>query len=206
MRYQGRVTNWNDERGFGFITLLGGGPTVFVHIKAFKQRGQRPVGNERVTYEIILDKQKRSQAVNVSFIEKKMPVPESPAVRLNATGLATPILFFAAISYGILTGKLHPLVPVAYIILSCIAYMTYAFDKAVAMQRRWRTTESTLLAIGLLGGWPGAMIAQSMFRHKTKKLPFIVAFWFTAAANCFVLGWFVSPYGVRLLSILGGQE
>ena len=66
MRYQGRITDWRDDKGFGFITPNGGGPKVFVHIKSFAKRGPRPVGNELVTYELTFDKQSRPQDIPVA--------------------------------------------------------------------------------------------------------------------------------------------
>src|SRR5690348_9779601 len=50
-RYQGTITSWKDEQGFGFIAPNGGGPAVFVHIKAFARRGVRPTEHAIVTYE-----------------------------------------------------------------------------------------------------------------------------------------------------------
>jgi cold shock CspA family protein len=58
MRFQGRVTDWKDDRGFGFITPNGGGPKVFVHISAFGRGQQRPSGSELVTYELVQDEKK----------------------------------------------------------------------------------------------------------------------------------------------------
>lgn len=52
MRYQGKITNWKDDKGFGFITPNGGENQVFVHIKSFANRQRRPVGDEIVTYEL----------------------------------------------------------------------------------------------------------------------------------------------------------
>lgn len=41
MRYQGKITDWKDDKGFGFVTPNGGGPRVFVHIKSFSSRQRR---------------------------------------------------------------------------------------------------------------------------------------------------------------------
>jgi cold shock CspA family protein len=67
MRYQGKITEWRDDRGFGFITPSGGGRPVFAHISAFKNGQKRPIGNEFVTYELINDPKKGFRAQNVVF-------------------------------------------------------------------------------------------------------------------------------------------
>ena len=69
MRYKGRITDWKDDRGFGFITPSLGGAKVFVHIKSFSNRQRRPVGNELVTYEMTTDGKSRSQGVKVAFVD-----------------------------------------------------------------------------------------------------------------------------------------
>lgn len=66
---------------------------------------------------------------------------------------------------------------------SALAFVLYAADKAAAVHGRDRISESTLLAIGLVGGWPGAVIAQQAFRHKTSKRSFRVRFWASVAVN-----------------------
>lgn len=55
MEHQGRLTQWNDARGFGFITPLSGGPRVFVHISAFQQRHRRPRLHDQLTHVIGVD-------------------------------------------------------------------------------------------------------------------------------------------------------
>jgi cold shock CspA family protein len=67
MRYQGKITDWKDDRGFGFITPSGGGQPVFVHISAFRKGQGRPTGNELVTYELLNDPKKGFRAQNVVF-------------------------------------------------------------------------------------------------------------------------------------------
>ena len=68
MRYQGKITDWKDDRGVGFITPGGGGVPVFVHISAFKKEQRRPAGNELVTYELLNDPKKGFRAQNVVFV------------------------------------------------------------------------------------------------------------------------------------------
>ncbi len=65
----------------------------------------------------------------------------------------------------------------AYGIASLLAFFLYWSDKRKARDETWRTPEKVLHAIELLGGWPGALIAQQVFRHKTRKVSFQVVFW-----------------------------
>jgi len=55
MRYQGKITAWKDDQGYGFITPNIGGDKVFVHIKSFVSRRQRPALEQIVTYELSRD-------------------------------------------------------------------------------------------------------------------------------------------------------
>lgn len=67
MRYQGRITDWNDDRGFGFISPNGGGERVFVHISAFAKGQPRPLGNEIVSYELVKAPGKGYRATGVRY-------------------------------------------------------------------------------------------------------------------------------------------
>lgn len=89
--------------------------------------------------------------------------------------------------------------PVAYLLLSGISFTMYRADKsAAAVSGRRRTPESTLHTIDLLGGWPGALVARHVFRHKTVKQPFRTVFWLTVVVNCAALAWLVREPVVRL--------
>lgn len=77
-----------------------------------------------------------------------------------------------------------------YIAASAAAFIAYGVDKSAAQSGRWRTPERTLHVLSLIGGWPGALIAQRVFRHKSRKQSFRTAFYVTIAVNCLaVLVW-----------------
>lgn len=67
--------------------------------------------------------------------------------------------------------------------VSIICFVAYAIDKSAARSGGWRTAERTLLVLGLAGGWPGAILAQQLLRHKTNKPSFRSAFWGTVVLN-----------------------
>ena len=84
----------------------------------------------------------------------------------------------------------------AYVVLSTVAFVTYGLDKAAAARGRWRTPEITLHLIAVLGGWPGALLGQRVFRHKTRKQPFRAVFWGTVIVNCLALVWLLDRLSV----------
>ncbi len=75
MEQQGRLTQWNDARGFGFITPLSGGARIFVHISQFQQRNRRPCLNDQLTYSIDRDEQGRLRAMEVRYQKSKQLHP-----------------------------------------------------------------------------------------------------------------------------------
>ncbi|WP_192560833.1 DUF1294 domain-containing protein [Pseudomonas allokribbensis] len=76
------------------------------------------------------------------------------------------------------------LVPLtAYGLASVLAFFLYWADKRKARAEAWRTPENVLHAVELAGGWPGALIAQQVFRHKTRKVSFQILFWVIVALH-----------------------
>ncbi|MBP9218190.1 MAG: cold shock and DUF1294 domain-containing protein [Sterolibacterium sp.] len=202
MRYQGRITTWKDDKGFGFITPNGGGEQVFVHISSFSNRQRRPEGNEIVTYELKVDAKVRAQANTVVFVGER-PTSSAPPGRSNIPPIfAACFLVFVVIA--VVVGRLPIAVLALYLIASLVAFLAYALDKSAALRNQWRTKESTLHLFALLGGWPGALAAQRLLRHKSAKASFQATFWVTVVLNCGVLGWLFSLSGARALqSVLG---
>lgn len=70
-----------------------------------------------------------------------------------------------------------------YVCASLATFVVYALDKRAARTGRRRTPERTLLLLGLVGGWPGGLLAQTLVRHKSAKTSFLIKFWLTTAAN-----------------------
>jgi uncharacterized membrane protein YsdA (DUF1294 family) len=98
-------------------------------------------------------------------------------------------LFLAMLCVGAARGTLPAAVPALYVVASIAAAVAYATDKSAAERGAWRTRERTLHLVALIGGWPGALIAQTLLRHKTRKPSFRFAFWATVVLNCGVLAW-----------------
>lgn len=202
MRYQGRITNWKDEQGFGFITPNGGGIQVFVHIKSFANRQRRPTGNEIVTYEFKTDAKGRAQAQSVAFLGENLPSATSSGQRNVPLLLAAVFLVFVA--WSAFAHKLPIAALGLYVASSTVAFIAYALDKSAARNDRWRIPESTLHFFALIGGWPGALAAQRFLRHKSRKQSFQIQFWATVVLNCGALGWLFSSSGASAFrSILG---
>ncbi|MDA0282695.1 MAG: DUF1294 domain-containing protein [Planctomycetota bacterium] len=68
-------------------------------------------------------------------------------------------------------------------VLSLVSVAVYGFDKRRAKLEGDRVPEKTLHILSLLGGWPGAIIGQKLFRHKTIKTRFRLVFWLTVVGN-----------------------
>jgi uncharacterized membrane protein YsdA (DUF1294 family) len=108
---------------------------------------------------------------------------------MRGFAIGTALLFLTIICGLAARGRLPMAVAVVYVAASVAAAIAYGMDKSAARSGAWRTPESTLHALAVIGGWPGALVAQRVFGHKTRKVSFRVAFWATVAANCGALAW-----------------
>ncbi|WP_284777565.1 DUF1294 domain-containing protein [Agrobacterium sp. lyk4-40-TYG-31] len=59
-----------------------------------------------------------------------------------------------------------------YIAFNLFVFLVFWWDKEAARNGEWRVRESTLLWLAFLGGTAGAILAQRLLRHKTRKEPF----------------------------------
>ncbi|MGK0476899.1 MAG: uncharacterized membrane protein YsdA (DUF1294 family)/cold shock CspA family protein [Oleispira sp.] len=201
MKLQGKISNWNDDKGFGFVEPNGGGERTFVHIKAFNPRSRRPVNGEVIIYEVVRDNNNRYKGENIKFVrEAKESNNGSKVKSASSFGVIFTIIFCFGLLISVLIGKLPVIIGGLYIVMSLIAFIAYAVDKSSAQNGRWRTKESTLHILSLVGGWPGAYFAQTKLRHKSSKAEFKTVFRVTVFLNLGGFFWLYTEKGTSFLN------
>jgi uncharacterized membrane protein YsdA (DUF1294 family)/cold shock CspA family protein len=184
-RREGRLVEWFPDRGFGFIAPDDGGPSVFLHIKSLPKEDKKLDIGQAYSFDAVTDARGREQARNVVPIME----PAAPVKRPRFWFLShiPPFLVIAAF-LGIVMA-VYKVTPVSanwlivYGVSSFGSIIGYWIDKNAAIKKNWRISETVLLLLGLVGGWPGAILAQEFFRHKTRKGTFRYLFWMTVAIN-----------------------
>ena len=198
MRYAGRIREWNDDKGYGFVAPNGGGAEAFVHIKAFAPGSRRPVVGDVISYTLGSDAQGRPRATDARFAGEQ-PVQcrtskSAKSGKSGASGRPLPrawlgIAVLAALAASAALGLIPWQLAAAYAAVSVVTYAYYGQDKANATSGERRIPEMSLQMLSVLGGWPGALIAQQRYRHKTVKASFQTTFWGTVVLNVLGVGW-----------------
>ncbi len=205
MRYQGKLVEWNDDKGFGFVLPNAGGRKVFVHVNELASSKRRPEVGDLLTFEVGLDSNKRSCVVKVAAVIAPVERARAASHR-EARDDASKIshwLAFAWIAYVLTLGSLDRLpwkFVAAWIVINALTYAVYAADKSSARRGGWRTPEARLHLLALVGGWPAAVMAQQRLRHKSNKSEFRAVFWVTVVFNCVAMIWLVTN-GRKLLAV-----
>lgn len=200
MRSNGKITFWKGEKGYGFITPDSGAMQVFVHINAFADKSKRPQINQLVSFSLSTDKQGRPCAVRVTRAGEELPgeIKRNDKL-LYVVGAA---VFLVVVALSVAIGGIPMPVLIVYLAASILTFAMYAMDKSAARSEAWRTQESTLHGLSLIGGWPGALIAQQVLRHKSKKEEFRFVFWLTVVINVGVFLWLFTDSGSAMLAAL----
>jgi len=212
-KQQGHIKKWQDDKGFGFIETEAG-ESVFFHVSEFKAQ-RRPDVGEQVVFTVGQDNQGRKQAKQVQelgFVQKQM-VQKNKKIRqrnkkrshqadFEAGQKKRSFLgvgFYSVLILLAFMEDLSWLVVGWYVVLGLITYMMYAKDKAAAQNGDWRTPESTLHFLSALGGWVGAMFAQTYLRHKSQKPEFRMTYYLTVLINLAGLLFILAGGGLDVL-------
>lgn len=202
MRHDGTIKSWNDERGFGFIEPAQGGQEIFAHIKAFKGLRDRPQVNQRVSFQVELGPQGKKRATHIELIRapqaRRILTRRSGPTQWGTATLFVIPAFGVVFLLGYVLGHPPSWLPWVYLGVSLLTFLAYASDKSAARKGAWRTSEQTLHLLALVGGWPGALIAQQMLRHKSSKTEFRSVFWGTVSLNVLGFLFLASPYAQEL--------
>lgn len=61
--------------------------------------------------------------------------------------------------------------------INSLCFLTYGYDKWRAKNNKRRISEFNLLLLGVVGGTIGGFLGMQLFRHKTNKTSFMMAFY-----------------------------
>ncbi|MCS4532789.1 DUF1294 domain-containing protein [Neisseria montereyensis] len=189
----GTIISWNDEKGYGFICTDENNQTVFFHISAFHYAAQRPQQGQQVSFYCNRPAESKPQrAMRVVLLGHEASLfSERPydyhEFNFNLQKLASYGVF--GLIYLIVVAYFSAKLVLIYLAASAAAFWMYRSDKQTAVTQAGkqgylgRVPERKLYQIGLIGGWPGALLARGAFNHKTGKASFIRVFWITVAVN-----------------------
>lgn len=188
MELLGKVAEWNEDRGFGFIQPLDAGqPRVFFHIRHYRQDGRRPEPGELVKFSAQRQGDGRWRADRV---RRAVAPARAPASRVRSTralpswpGWLLLCMHVAGLGWAVHAQRLPVIAALLLSGLCCVTWIAYALDKQAARTGQRRTPEATLHLLELAGGWPGAFLAQRTLHHKTRKRSYRIAFWCVVLLN-----------------------
>ena len=74
-----------------------------------------------------------------------------------------------------------------YGVMSLVALIAFWVDKRAAQLGERRIPERWLHTVEWLGGWPGALVAAQIFRHKRQKFSYMI--WLYIGSALHVILW-----------------
>jgi uncharacterized membrane protein YsdA (DUF1294 family)/cold shock CspA family protein len=190
-RETGVVRAWNADRGFGFLRRPDGSD-LFVHIKAFPRDAVEPAVGDEITYEVEAQADGKLRAARARRAGETYVRPVQPtSPLLGILVIAAFVAIYVLVEVN--CGPIPLWQPIAYLGVSAVTFGAYAIDKSAARLKRRRVAETSLILLGMFGGWPGAILAQQLLRHKTAKLSFRAVFWLSVLINVAVFVWLNAP-------------
>jgi uncharacterized membrane protein YsdA (DUF1294 family)/cold shock CspA family protein len=172
---KGTLVRWDNLKGYGFIQPHLGNGEVFLHIKALPHYQRRPRVGDVLVYARQLDERGRYYTLSA-----KIKGLAWSRFTLVLAGLAVSL----AIYMSLVVRQVLPLHPIAiYAAMSLVTIWAYSHDKQAAQAGEKRTSEKKLHVMEAFGGWPGALLAQFFYRHKSQKISYLLVFYLIVAGH-----------------------
>lgn len=190
MSIQGTIARWDQNKGYGYIEVENQDTQIRFHISDLANSSQIPAVSEPVVFRLGADRDGEIRAIQV----------ERPVV-FNYS-LAIAIWFCSALVGSVVILDFPVVALLFYCAVSTITYTVYAFDKHAKMTGTWRIPEIVFHSLNLLGGWVGALFAQSFMHHKYHDIGFKFLFWTTLVLNVMMYCWLNSADGSMMLQEL----
>jgi uncharacterized membrane protein YsdA (DUF1294 family)/cold shock CspA family protein len=187
MSIQGTIAHWDQNKGYGYISVENQDTQIVFHISDLANASQTPCVSEPVVFRLGSDSSGGMRAVQV----------ERPIV-FNFS-LAIAVWFSSALLGSVVLLDFPVIACVLYFAVSTVTYVVYAFDKHALMTGGWRIPEVSFHLLNLFGGWIGALFAQSFMHHKYNDLGFKFLFWSTVAMNIMFFCWTLTNEGALFL-------
>ncbi|MGF1695432.1 DUF1294 domain-containing protein [Vibrio kyushuensis] len=191
MSIVGKIAEWDDIKGYGFISVDRQAPRILFHLSDLSGHSQRPRLNERVHFTLTKD-------VHGSFIAKEI---ERPVI--FSFSLAVTVWFITILGSAVWLLHYPSIALLYYAFLSSVTYLVYLYDRSATIDKHTRMPEIFLHTLAILGGWPGAALAQSFLRHKSIGTSFRYGFWATVVLNVSLYAWTFTKAGeMKLYEII----
>jgi uncharacterized membrane protein YsdA (DUF1294 family)/cold shock CspA family protein len=172
---KGNLVRWDNLKGYGFIRPHLGDGEVFLHIKALPHYQRRPRVDDVLVYAPQLDERGRYYTLTA-----KIKGLAWSRFTLFSAGFAV----LLAIYIWLVLWQILPLHPIAiYAAMSLATIWVYGHDKQAAQAGKKRTSEKKLHILEAMGGWPGALLAQFFYRHKLRKISYLLVFYLIVSGH-----------------------
>jgi len=187
MSIQGTIARWDQNKGYGYISVENQDTQIRFHISDLANTSQIPSVSEPVIFRLGADSNGMMRAIEI-----KRPV-------VFNFSLAIAIWFCSALVGSVVLLDFPVVACLFYFAVSTVTYTVYAFDKHAKMTGTWRIPEMSFHVLNLLGGWIGALFAQALMHHKYHDIGFKFLFWTTLVVNILLYCWMITDEGAMLL-------
>lgn len=207
-RPSGKVAEWFDERGYGFIDVANG-ERLFFHISQLRDRDARARVGDPVTFSLGVGRNGKPAAIDVQVAGRNARSQGTASRELDrpfardSYRVYAAILLIVVVMAAVILDHAPLWVAAVYLVMGGVSAALYAEDKKRARDDTWRIPEANLHSVDFLGGIIGGLLAQHIFRHKTSKASYIAVTATIASLHLAVLlavaTGFLSPSAIEAL-------